>query len=36
MTIARIADGQFREVWNCYDLLAMYQQLGLLPEIPAR
>lgn len=37
MTIARVTDdGQLREAWNCYDFLTMYQQLGLIPEIPAR
>jgi steroid delta-isomerase-like uncharacterized protein len=34
VTIARIVDGQFREGWNCFDFLAMYQQLGAIPPMP--
>jgi steroid delta-isomerase-like uncharacterized protein len=36
MTMARVVDGQLREGWNCFDFLTMYQQLGVMPEIPAR
>jgi predicted ester cyclase len=32
MVIARITDGQFREGWNCFDFLTMYQQIGLVPQ----
>jgi steroid delta-isomerase-like uncharacterized protein len=32
MVIARITDGQFREGWNCFDFLTMYQQLGVVPQ----
>jgi predicted ester cyclase len=31
MLIARIVEGEFREVWNCFDFLSMYQQLGVPP-----
>jgi steroid delta-isomerase-like uncharacterized protein len=31
MTIVRVADGQIREGWNCYDFLTMYQQIGVVP-----
>lgn len=34
MVIARIADGQLREGWNCFDFLTMYQQLGVVAENP--
>jgi steroid delta-isomerase-like uncharacterized protein len=34
MTIARVADGQIREGWNCYDFLTMYQQIGVMPAAP--
>jgi hypothetical protein len=31
MTIVRVADGQIREGWNCFDFLTMYQQIGAVP-----
>ena len=34
VTIARVADGQIHEGWNCFDFLTMYLQLGVIPEIP--
>ena len=34
MTIGRIAEGRFREGWNSFDFLTMYQQIGLVPPIP--
>jgi steroid delta-isomerase-like uncharacterized protein len=34
MTIARVADGQLQEGWNCFDFLTMYQQLGVVPPAP--
>jgi steroid delta-isomerase-like uncharacterized protein len=34
MVIARVVDGQLREGWNCFDFLAMYQQLGVVAENP--
>jgi steroid delta-isomerase-like uncharacterized protein len=34
IVIARVADGQLREGWNCFDFLTMYQQLGVVPPIP--
>lgn len=33
MGMARVRDGKIVEAWNCYDFLAMYQQVGLLPEL---
>jgi predicted ester cyclase len=33
MGMARVRDGQIVEAWNCYDFLAMYQQMGMLPAI---
>jgi steroid delta-isomerase-like uncharacterized protein len=35
VTIARIVDGRFGEVWNCFDFLTMYQQLDVVPQIGA-
>ena len=35
VAIARVRDGQIVEGWNCFDFLTMYQQLGLLPAMPA-
>ena len=34
MTIVRVADGQIREGWNCFDFLTMYQQIGVVPAAP--
>jgi steroid delta-isomerase-like uncharacterized protein len=31
IAIARIADGQFAEIWHQVDWLGMFQQLGLIP-----
>ena len=36
VTIAKVVDGQVREGWNCFDFLTMYQQLGVLPQIPSK
>ena len=33
INIFRIADGKIAEVWDIYDRLWMWQQLGVLPEI---
>ena len=33
INIFRIADGKIAEVWDLYDRLWMWQQLGVLPEI---
>lgn len=35
IVIARVRDGQIVEAWNHFDFLALYQQLGLLPQLPA-
>jgi len=29
--MARVKDGQLIEVWNSFDFLSMYQQLGVIP-----
>jgi predicted ester cyclase len=36
MTMVRVQDGQIVEGWNCFDMLAMYQQIGWVgnPPIP--
>ncbi len=31
VAIARIKEGQFFEVWNYFDFISLYQQLGMLP-----
>ena len=33
--IARVRDGQIVEAWNCFDFLTCYQQIGVLPQLPA-
>ena len=33
VTMARIVDGKVREGWNCYDMLTLYQQLGLVASV---
>jgi hypothetical protein len=34
--MVRVQDGQIVEGWNCFDMLAMYQQIGWVgnPPIP--
>jgi predicted ester cyclase len=34
MCIVRVRDGQIVEGWNCFDFLAMYQQLGWVKNPP--
>ena len=34
MCITRVRDGQIVEGWNCFDFLAMYQQLGWVKNPP--
>ena len=34
MVLARIANDQFQEGWNCFDFLTMYQQLGAVSPTP--
>ena len=33
--MARVRDGQMVEGWNTFDFLTCYQQIGLLPQLPA-
>ena len=35
MAIARVRNGQIAEGWNCFDFLTLYQQVGVLPALPA-
>jgi steroid delta-isomerase-like uncharacterized protein len=35
MAMGRIRDGKLVEGWNCFDFLAFYQQLGMLPALPS-
>lgn len=35
MAIATIRDGQVQEAWNCFDFMSLYQQVGMLPALPA-
>jgi steroid delta-isomerase-like uncharacterized protein len=35
MAIAVIRDGQIQEGWNCFDFMSLYQQVGMLPPLPA-
>ena len=35
MCIGVFRDGRIREGWNCFDFMTMYQQLGVLPAVPA-
>jgi steroid delta-isomerase-like uncharacterized protein len=32
MVIARIEDGKIKEVWDTWDFLGLYQQIGALPD----
>jgi predicted ester cyclase len=34
ITIARVEDGKIVEGWNCFDMLAMYQQIGWVDDPP--
>jgi steroid delta-isomerase-like uncharacterized protein len=34
VTIVKMVDGLFREGWNFFDFLKMYQQLGVIPPLP--
>jgi steroid delta-isomerase-like uncharacterized protein len=35
MGMARVQNGQIMEVWNCFDFMSLYQQVGLLPAVGA-
>jgi steroid delta-isomerase-like uncharacterized protein len=35
MVIARVQGGQIVEAWNSFDFLSLYQQVGLVPQLPA-
>jgi len=35
VAIAAIRDGQVQEGWNCFDFMSLYQQVGMLPALPA-
>jgi len=35
MTMVRVRDGKIVEAWNTFDFLSFYQQIGLLPQLPA-
>jgi len=35
VAIAVIRDGQIQEAWNCFDFMSLYQQVGVLPLLPA-
>src|SRR4051812_39267339 len=35
MAMAVIRDGQIHEGWNCFDFMSLYQQVGMLPPLPA-
>lgn len=35
MAMAVIRDGRIHEGWNSFDFMTMYQQIGLLPALPA-
>jgi len=32
VTIARVVDGKLVEGWNCFDFLALYQQIGWVKQ----
>jgi len=35
MVMAVIENGQIQEGWNCFDFMTLYQQVGMLPNLPA-
>jgi steroid delta-isomerase-like uncharacterized protein len=35
MCMIRVRNGQIVEAWNNFDFLTLYQQLGLMPQLPA-
>lgn len=35
MAMAVLRDGQIQEGWNCFDFMSLYQQVGMLPPLPA-
>lgn len=34
MCMARVRDGAIVEGWNSFDFLTLYQQIGMLPQLP--
>ena len=34
MVIVRVENGRIVEGWNSFDFLGLYQQIGLLPQLP--
>ena len=35
MTMLRVRDGKILEAWNNFDFLSFYQQIDMLPQLPA-
>jgi predicted ester cyclase len=35
MGMARVRDGRIVESWNAFDFMALYQQVGMLPQVAA-
>jgi steroid delta-isomerase-like uncharacterized protein len=35
ITIIRVRDGKVIEAWNSFDFMALYQQIGMLPNLAA-
>jgi steroid delta-isomerase-like uncharacterized protein len=35
MVMTVIENGQIQEGWNCFDFMSLYQQVGMLPSLPA-
>ena len=35
IAMAVIRDGRIQEGWNCFDFMSLYQQVGMLPPLPA-
>lgn len=35
MCMARVRDGYIVDAWNTFDFLALYQQIGMLPQLPS-
>ena len=35
MCMARVRDGRIVDAWNTFDFLKLYQQIGMLPQLPS-